>query len=582
MLVPVPILVVTALLSATSQLFAQGADAPIYNEDAIFHPVVAYGGMVVSQEQLASESAAQVLSHGGNAIDAAVTAAFSLAVTLPRAGNIGGGGFMVVHLADGGENYAIDFREMAPAASEAKDFINADGSPDPAKTRSAATASGVPGTVRGLALALEKSGSLKWADTLKPAIKLAEEGFRVTEDLHDSLKVYQKAFADSTAAINVFFKEGSVPAVNSILKQSDLASTLKRLAEHGPAEFYTGETAKKIAGYMASEGGIMTADDLANYHAIVRKPLEGNYRGVKILTMPPPSVGGATLLQILGIMENFPLEETGANSAATLHLMCEAMKMAHANRSKGFGDPDFVKIPLDQLLAPETLQAQAKQIDLSRARPSTEIRPFLEAKSRAESHETTHLSIIDQWGNAVSLTYTLNFSYGSKRMVPGTGILLNNEMDDFNVVPGIPNAYGLPNDEANGLAPGKRMLSSMTPVIAFFPDGELVVTGSPGGSRIPTSVLQVLMNRIDHGMNIAEASNTPRIHHQWQPDILFYERGISSDTLAILKSLGHPLQSQPAMGSTQTARKKGGTFTGAADPRRRGSAAVGVELPEGK
>jgi gamma-glutamyltranspeptidase/glutathione hydrolase len=562
-------------LLLTSLCTAQKAP-PIYNEDAIVHPVVSYGGMVVTQEKHASEAAAAILREGGNAIDAAVTAAFSLAVTLPRAGNIGGGGFMLVHLVETGEDFAIDFREMAPAAADAALFTR-EGQPDKVKTRSSATASGVPGTVRGLALALEKAGTMPLSKTLTEAIRLAEEGIPVSEDLRDTLKAYAGDFKVSASAQAVFFPGGEVLKVGTVFKQAELGATLRRISEQGADEFYTGETAAKIVQYMAAEGGIMTAEDLAKYVPVVRKPLEGTYRGARVLTMPPPSAGGATLLQMLGMLEILPVVKNGVSSAASIHQMTEVMKLAHANRSRGFGDPDFVKVPLDVLLAPETLKAQVKMIDLKKARPSAEIRPFIDGGGRPESHETTHFSVIDRKGNVVSVTYTLNFSYGSRRMVPGTGILLNNEMDDFNVVPGVANAYGLPADEANGLAPGKRMLSSMTPVIAFLPDGGVLATGSPGGSRIPTTVLQVLVNVIDHKMNVAEATHTPRIHHQWQPDVLYYERGISLDTVDILKAMGHNLSLQAAMGSTQTILWRDGVFRGAADPRRREAAVVGVE-----
>ena len=556
---------------------ASGFQSAIYRESAITHPEIGYKGMVATQDVLATRAAAKVLADGGNAVDAAVTTGFVLAVTLPRAGNIGGGGFMLVHDVKTGEQTAIDYRETAAAKASRDMFLGEDGEPVKDLSRITHLAAGVPGTVRGLAYALEKYGTITLEEALAPAIELAENGFVVTEDLHDSLEHYQSEFALSPVAREVFYQaDGTAWPVGELLVQKDLAKSLRLIAENGADEFYSGSLAKLIAKDMADNGGLISEADLASYKVVERKPIVGTYRGMKIVSMPPPSSGGVHLVQMLNILERFPLEQMGHNSAASVHVMTEAMRYAFADRSRYLGDPDFVQVPVEQITSKPYAVSLAKKIDLESAGTSLAIYPGQEMKMPFESNETTHFSVIDGMGNAVSNTYTLNFSYGSKLMVPGTGILLNNQMDDFSAKPGAANAYGLIGGKSNAIEPGKRMLSSMTPTMLFREDGTLVATGSPGGSRIINVVLQMLVNLTDYNMSVSEATVAPRFHHQWFPDVLFLERGFSADTVRLLAARGHKIKAQPAMGSTQTVSRTNDVFLGFSDPRRRNSLTVGI------
>ncbi|MCH2062319.1 MAG: gamma-glutamyltransferase [Roseibacillus sp.] len=540
-------------------------------------PVVGHGGMVATQEAHATRAATTVLAEGGNAVDAAVTAGFALAVTLPRAGNLGGGGFMLVHLADGARQVAIDYREKAPGAAHRDMFLNREGTPDPKLSRHTRLAAGVPGTVRGLTLALKRYGTISLRRALRPAIELAETGFLVGEDLHQSLHSYAGDFRADPAARKIFLTaEGKAWPVGSRLVQKDLARSLRLLAEHGPDAFYLGALAATIADDMKAHGGLITREDLAAYRPLERLPVTGRYRTWKIVSMPPPSSGGVHLIQMLNILEHFPLRDYGHNSGNAIHVTAEAMRRAYADRSRYLGDPDFVKVPVDKLVSKDYSRRLAGQIDRNQATPSTKVAPGLGPLSRSESNETTHFSVIDRNGNAVSNTYTLNFSYGSRIVVPGTGILLNNEMDDFSAKPGTPNAYGLIGGRHNAIEPGKRMLSSMTPTLLFKDDGTLVATGSPGGSRIINIVLQIVCNLADHGMNVAEATHAPRFHHQWLPDQLRIERGLSPDTIRLLTTRGHRIRVAPAIGSTQTVMLSRGIFHGASDPRRAGALTLGL------
>ncbi|MGI9243542.1 MAG: gamma-glutamyltransferase, partial [Verrucomicrobiales bacterium] len=531
-------LVVLALTSA-----CVAAQTAIHNNSAIVHPVVGYGGMVSTQDAHATRAAATVLSEGGNAIDAAVTAGFALAVTLPRAGNIGGGGFMLVHLADEQGQFAIDYREKAPMAAHRDMFLDAEGDAVAELSRFTHLAAGVPGTVRGLALALEKFGTISLARALAPAIRLADEGFPIGEDLYDSLKFYAPGFKASPEAMKIFFQADHSPRPRgSLLLQKDLAKSLQLISEHGPDAFYKGAIARSIVADMSSHGGLITAADLDAYQPVIRKPVTGTYRGLKIVSMPPPSSGGVHLIQMLNILEHFPIGKFGHNSADTIHVSAEAMRRAFADRSRYLGDPDFTDVPTARLLSKDYARLLADQIDLGGATPSAKVAPGLDALDRFESDETTHFSVIDRHGNAVSNTYTLNFSYGSKLVVPGTGILLNNEMDDFSAKPGVPNGFGLIGGRRNAIEPEKRMLSSMTPTLIFTDDGGITATGSPGGSRIITVVLEMVCNLADHGMSVAEATFAPRFHHQWFPDEIRIEKGFSPDTLKLLRSRGHTLR----------------------------------------
>ncbi len=546
----------------------------VLSDRDIVHPVFAEHGMVASQEALASRIGVEVLERGGNAVDAAVAIGFALAVTLPRAGNLGGGGFMLVHQAESGETVAIDYREMAPAAASRDMFLDAAGDVDTAKSWYSRAAAGVPGTVAGLALALERYGTLSLAEALAPAIRLADEGIVVTRDLSDSLAERQERLFGVPATAAIFFHDDGRPVQpGERLVQSDLAWSLKQIAEHGPDAFYRGAIAERIAADMAANGGPLTRADLAAYRVAVRAPVHGTYRGYDVYSMPPPSSGGVHLVEILNILEGYPLGELGHNGAKTIHLMAEAMKLAYADRSQHLGDPDFWHVPVAGLTSKAYAEALRATIDPERARPAGEIRPGDPAPY--ESPETTHFSVIDRWGNAVSNTYTINFGYGSGIVAAGTGILLNNEMDDFSSKPGVPNAYGLIGGAANAIQPGKRPLSSMTPTIVLKDGRAFLATGSPGGSRIITTTLQILLNVIDHGMNIAAATYAPRVHHQWLPDELRVERGLSPDTLAALAAMGHTVVEGDAMGSTQSVLRTADGLFGAADPRRPGALAIG-------
>jgi gamma-glutamyltranspeptidase/glutathione hydrolase len=552
-----------------------GQEAAIYSSLDRMHPVWARQGMVASQEAAASRIGVEILERGGNAVDAAVAIGFALAVTLPRAGNLGGGGFMVVHDAASDRTVAIDYREKAPAAAFRDQFLDSSGNADPKLSRFHGLAVGVPGTVAGMALALEKYGTMQLADVVAPAIRLAEEGITVTPDLADSLAGLKQRIAQWPSSAKIFYKaDGADHMPGDTLVQADLAASLKLIAAEGPKAFYEGPIAERIAAAVRAEGGNMTVEDLKAYAPVEREPVRGSYRGYEILSMPPPSSGGVHIVQILNILEGFPIGWLGHNSAETIHLMAEAMKLAYADRSEYLGDPDYVKIPVAGLTSKAYAAALRQKINRNRATPAASIKPGDPVPY--ESHETTHYSVVDKDGNAVANTYTINFSYGTGLVADGTGILLNNEMDDFSAKPGVPNAYGLVGGEANAVEGGKRPLSSMSPTIVLKDGEPWLVTGSPGGSRIITTTLQLIMNVIDHGMNIAEATAAPRIHHQWLPDRLDVETGLSPDTVALLAAKGQNVAVGDASGSTQTIMlSEEGFRLGAADPRRPGALAVG-------
>lgn len=563
--------IVLAPFAATAQ------EAAIYSSMDAVHPVWAKEAMVSVQEAVAAEVGLQVLKDGGNAVDAGVAVALALAVTLPRAGNLGGGGFMMVHDAESGETKAIDYREMAPASATRNMYLDADGNADSRLSRFSGLAVGVPGTVAGMQLALETYGTMTLAQAAAPAIKLAEDGITVTADLADSLKALEKRLKTWPASAAIFYKpDGSFYEPGDLFKQPDLAATLKKIATEGTNGFYTGEVAEAISASVEEAGGSMTVEDLANYKAVIREPVSGTYRGHEIVSMPPPSSGGTHIIQILNVMEGYPIGFLGHNSSDTIHLMAEAMKRAYADRSEYLGDPDFADVPVAALTSKDYAAKIRDGISLNRATPSDTIKPGKLAPY--ESDQTTHFSIVDQYGNSVSNTYTLNFSYGSGMTAAGTGVLLNNEMDDFSAKPGVPNAYGLIGGDANAVEPGKRPLSSMSPTIVLKDGKPFLVTGSPGGSRIITTTLQVISNMIDHKMNVAEATNAARIHHQWLPDeIRVEDGGLSRDTVAALEAKGHTIAVKSVMGSTQSIHvdAEKGLLLGASDPRRTGSATVG-------
>ena len=533
----------------------------------------ARNGIVAAQESRAARIGVEILDRGGNAVDAAVAVGFALAVTYPRAGNIGGGGFMVIHLAKTGQDVTIDYRETAPAAATETMFLDASGEPDPKKSRDSALSVGVPGTVAGLALAREKygSGKLSLADLIEPAITLARNGVDVVDDIADTLPSAQQRIARWHSSAPVFLNsDGTVLAPGQDLLQPDLAATLHAIARDGPKGFYEGPVAEKLATAIRKAGGIMTVDDLKNYRAIERVPLRGTYRGYDIVSMPPPSSGGVHLIEMLNILEGYDLAKL--NRDESLHVMIEAMKRAYADRAVFMGDPDAIKMPVAGLTSKKYATSLRAQIG-QRATPSAEIRAGKPADF--EGRNTTHFSIIDRDGNAVSNTYTLNFSYGLGLVAEGTGVLLNNELDDFTSKPGTANAYGLVGYDANLPGPGKRPLSSMTPTIVLKDGKPFLITGSPGGSRIITAVLQIIVNAIDFHMPIDQAVSAPRLHHQWQPDEVYVEPGFAPEVLEALAKRGHNVVPTPSYSSTNSIEITPGGYIGAADRRTRGSLAAG-------
>jgi gamma-glutamyltranspeptidase/glutathione hydrolase len=542
--------------------------------DAI-HAVKATHGMVVAQEKLSAQVGRDVMARGGNAVDAAVATGFAMAVTYPRAGNIGGGGFMVIHLADGNKDVAIDYRETAPHAATRDMFLGADGKPDPAKSRDSALGIGVPGTVAGLSLALKKYGSGKFtlAQLLQPAIVLARDGFIVTDDMADTLPGWHKRLARWPATAKIFSRpDGSSLREGDRLVQTDLATTLEAIAGHGPSGFYEGPVADELVKGIQQAGGIITRDDLKSYQAVEREPMCGSYRGYDIVAMPLPSSGGVVLLETLNILEGFPMHDLAQGSVPSLHLLIEAMKRAYADRARFLGDPDFVNAPVAKLTSKDYAAKLRASINPDRATPWSDALPL---KQPHEGSNTTHFSVVDSAGNAVSNTYTLNFSYGVGLVADGTGVLLNNELDDFTAAPGASNAYGLVGFAANLPGPGKRPLSSMSPTIVLKDGKPVLVTGSPGGSRIISTVLQVVVNVLDYHMGVAAAVDAPRLHHQWLPDEVRVERGFSNEVLAGLKAKGHRVVEPMGQTSANSIAITPNGIEGGPDPRTRGSEAAG-------
>ena len=548
----------------------EGQGGPLIDYGTRFLPAIASRGMVSGPEKLASEAGLDMLKKGGNAVDAAVATGFALAVTLPRAGNIAGGGFMLVHLADSDEQVFIDYREMAPAGASRDMFLNEDGTVDKRKAYNSVSAAGIPGTVAGLIHALEKYGTLDLKTVIQPAIDLAEKGFEVPAALHLNLRSAAKRLSRNDEANRVYLGgTGTAPEMGSLFKQPDLAATLKRVRDKGFDGFYKGKTAELIAAEMRRGGGVMNTEDLASYRAIERQPVRSSFRDYDIVSAPPPSSGGVHVSQILKLLEPFPIEEMGHNSAAYLHLLIESMKLAYADRSEYLGDPDRTEIPVKALTSESYLDGRRALIKDDVATPSEVIKPG--NVDDHESTETTHFSIVDQFGNVVTNTYTINFSFGSGIVVPGTGMLLNNEMDDFAAKPGFPNGYGLVQGEANAVAAGSRPLSSMTPTLVFKDGKPWVATGSPGGSRIITAVAQTLLNLMAFDMTLGMATSSPRIHHQWMPDMAMVEPGISADTVNILEASKHKiLRSDSTIGRVNSVQIEDGWFYGYADPRRPG------------
>jgi len=542
-------------------------------DDVIIHPVHAMHGMVSSESSLASDVGVEVLRKGGNAVDAAVAVGFALAVTMPNSGNIGGGGFMVLHDGRTGKDTAIDFREMAPAAATRDMYLDASGNVIPDKSLFTQAAIGVPGTVAGLTYALEHYGTMKRADLVAPAVRLATNGFPVGETLAGLFRVEHDHLVRWEGTRKVFEHGGKLPVTGELLRNPDLGKSLALIGRDGAKAFYDGPIGAAIAAEAKAHGGLITTADLKNYKVVERVPVRGNYRGYEIVSMPPPSSGGVHVVQILNILQNFPLRDWGHNSARTIHVMAEAEKRAYADRSEYLGDPDFVNVPVKGLTSPAYARSLADQIDLAHATPSAQIKPG--RPQPYESDQTTHYVVADAHGSVVSVTYTLNTNFGSGIVASGTGILLNNQMDDFSAKPGVPNAYGLVGGDANAVGPRKRPLSSMSPTIVLKDGKPWLITGSPGGARIITTTLQVLVNMIDFGMNPAEAGSAVRFHDQWLPDELRIERGLSPDTIALLRGMGHTVVERQAMGDTQTIQITPDGFFGYADQRDPNGAARG-------
>ncbi len=538
-----------------------------------FRPVKYRQAMVVAPEAHASEIGAEVLRKGGNAIDAAVAVAFTLAVTYPRAGNIGGGGFLLYRSTENDHCYALDYREKAPLAASRTMYLDENGEIIENASIRGYRAVGVPGTVAGLWKAHKRFGKLTWSELLQPAIDLAENGFIIDEYFAGSLKYASKELARYPSTRKVFLKEGS----DSLYKegerfiQRDLAAILKRIAEKGPDGFYSGTTAALIEQDMCSHGGLITREDLEEYEAVWRDPVEIYYRGYTVYSMPLPSSGGIVLAQILNGLENYDIKRLGHNSAAHIQLWTELCRFAYADRAQFLGDADFVNVPVERLISKPYMRNKVLGINWFEAGNSDSI---LSVNSLTrESPHTTHFSIVDQWDNAVSNTYTLNDSYGSKVVIEGTGILLNDEMDDFSVKPGVPNMFGLLGNEANAIEPEKRMLSSMTPTVVTKNDSLFMVIGSPGGSRIITTVGQTISNVIDFNMNIRQAIEAPRFHHQWKPDVIFLEdSGFSRDTENMLIIKGYNLKTMHSIGIANGIRISNNEkkLAGWADPRGNG------------
>ena len=572
-----PIRSFIAMLLLTPLTLAQETAPPLFAADT---PIIDYQnpqlpgygriGMVVSPEKLAGEIGLDILKQGGNAIDAAVATGFALAVTLPRAGNLGGGGFMLVHLAESDEQIFIDYRETAPAGASRDMFLNADGTVNKAKAYFSRQAAGVPGTVAGLINAQTQYGKFPLATVIQPAIDLAEQGFDTPLALHMSLTSRAERLAMDPEANRIYLQgTANAPAPGALFKQPDLARTLQRIRDKGRDGFYTGETAALIAADMAANDGLITADDLAGYRALERSPVRGTFNKFEIVSVAPPSSGGVHVLQMLNLLEPYPLKSYGHNSAEYLHRLIESMKLAYADRSRYLGDPDQTVVPTEALISKDYADERRQLITANRANTAATVGPGNPIS--AESRDTTHYSVADAQGNVVANTYTLNFSFGSHIVVPGTGILLNNEMDDFAAKAGAANAYGLVQGEANTVAPNRRPLSSMTPTIVFKDGQPWLATGSPGGSLIITTVLQTLLNAMVFDMNIATAVAAPRVHNQWMPDRTLVEPGISVDTQRILEAWGHNLTpTQRTIGRANSLMIEDGWLQGFADLRRPG------------
>jgi len=535
----------------------------------VHHPEIGDRGMVVSQSEIASRVGADVLRKGGNAVDAAVAVTFALAVVLPRAGNIGGDGFMLVRTA-AGQTVALDFRSRAPLTAKKEMFLDDKGRESDV-ARYGYKAAAVPGTVAGLAHAHRRWGSMAWADLLAPAIKLAEEGVTLTHDEAFAVEWSKRSIKKNAEATRIFYKaDGVAYRPGELFRQPELAASLKLIAKEGADAFYKGDIARKIAATMRSHDGLISMEDLASYRAVEREPLQTTYRGYQVITMPPPSGGGISIVQSLNILQHFDMKSFGARSADATHVLAETMKLVYADRTRHIGDPDFVTVPVAGLTSAGYADQRAKQISMRRSLKPSDITPGAPVPS--DSPDTTHISIADALGNIVSETTTLGSSYGSGAMIEGAGFLLNDQMKNFAMEAGS-DAQSLNTSRANALAAGKRMMSTMAPTIVLRGGKPWLVTGTPGGSTILNTILQILVNTIDNGMNVAEATHAPRIHQTWR-GAMHMERAFSPDTIRILKERGHKVEFDDTMGSAQSIMIQDGVFYGAADPRRPGATAV--------
>ena len=546
----------------------------------IFKPIYGKNGIVVTEEEIASKVGAKILSQGGNAIDAAVAVGYALAVTFPEAGNIGGGGFMMIWLNKEKKAIAINYREKAPKLATRDMFLNKKGNVNDDLIDKSHLSSGVPGTVYGLNYALKKYGSLPLTIVMKPAIDLARNGFPVTHAFSNSIEESKDLLLTSSESKKIYFNSNDeARKTGELFIQTDLANTLEKISKEGTKAFYQGEIANKIVQDMKENNGIITFEDLANYKAEEMTPIFGKYRGFNVISVPPPSSGGVTLIEMLNILENFDLKNVPLNSAKYYHIMTEIMNYAYHDRNSQLGDPNFIKNPIQKLTSKEYAYNVFKKINLIRHTPSSKIQTDGIKVASDQSGNTTHFSVIDKDGNMVSNTYTLNFSYGNGKTVKGTGFLLNNEMGDFTAKVGVPNSYGLIQGKANAIEPQKRPLSSMTPTLLLNENFDpILATGAPGGSRIITQIFNVLVNYIDYNKNIATATSKAKFHSQLWPDEIYYEDGISPDTLEKLSKMGHKLKLGHPYGSIQTAeqKKQNQIYYGFADPRSEGDGAIGV------
>lgn len=540
-------------------------------------PVTAQHGMVVAQEPLAADVGVAVLKSGGNAVDAAVAVGFALAVTHPSAGNLGGGGFMLIRQANGKTTF-LDFREEAPKKATRDMYLDADGNP----TKDSIfgwRSSGVPGSVSGFALAHKEYGSKPWSELLAPAIKLATDGFTVSKALQSSLEGAAKTLATDSESTRIFLNDNHPYAAGQVFKQPDLSRTLERIQKHGEKGFYEGETAKLLTEAMAAHGGLITTEDLKDYKTQERKPLEGEYKDYHIITAPPPSAGGVGILEMMGILAGTNYDSDGPDSPKAVHYEAEAMRRFYADRSEYLGDPDFYNVPVKSLLDAKYLAWRRGTIDPQHATPSESVAPGLPRATEAklsfwhESEETTHYNVVDEKGNSVAVTYTLNNSYGNSITAPGLGFLLNDEMDDFAAKPGSPNMFGVIGGDANSIEPGKRPVSSMTPTIITHNGKLFMAVGAPGGSRITTGVMEVILDVIDFHMNPQDAVDLPRFHEQWRPDVLYLQNGFSEQSFAALKQMGYDIKPIGGVAQVQAIVVKDGLLEGGTESRLSGKVA---------